>query len=133
MIPSLVALLWTCQDPKPKVTIELKDHAAVQCVRFSPDGSLLASALSSFPNDPQTEVPEVKLWDSATGKELRTLAGHTAAIDAVTFSPDGKTLASGGVDRLLRLWDVASGKPIRVLTGAGGRIFDLVFRNLFTV
>jgi hypothetical protein len=58
----------------------------------------------------------VRLWDAATGKELRTLPGHTVAITAVAFSPDGKLLASTGGDET-RLWDVATGKVFTQLQG----------------
>jgi WD40 repeat protein len=38
------------------------------------------------------------------------LAGHLGAVYAVAFSPDGKTLATGGRDRIIRLWDVKTGE-----------------------
>ncbi len=77
---------------------------------FSPDSHTLASA--SIDNT-------VKLWNAATGKEIRTLIGHGPAIAgtfnngavlSVAFSPDGKILASGGRDGVIKLWDVTMGR-----------------------
>ena len=48
---------------------------------------------------------------SAQEPKLRdTLKGHTSLVLSVAYSPDGKTLASGGGDQTIKLWDVATGK-----------------------
>ena len=36
----------------------------------------------------------MKIWDSATGKELFALKGHAGSVSGVAFSPDGQRLAS---------------------------------------
>ncbi len=38
---------------------------------------------------------------------LHTLQGHTNEVQSVSFSPDGRTLASGSSDHTIKLWDVA--------------------------
>jgi WD40 repeat protein len=43
-------------------------------------------------------------------KEKATLKGHTEGVRCLTFSPNGKTLASGSADYSIKLWDVATGK-----------------------
>jgi len=47
--------------------------------------------------------------------ELHTLTGHTDYVKSVTFSSDGKWLASGSDDGTVRLWDTATGKELRSL------------------
>jgi WD40 repeat protein/tRNA A-37 threonylcarbamoyl transferase component Bud32 len=59
--------------------------------------------------------------------ELRPLRGHTSTVHAVTFAPDGGTLASGGFDHTIRFWDAATGLPRGVLTGHSGVIYDLSY------
>ena len=77
-------------------------------VAFSPDGR---SALSG------SSDRTLKLWDVATGKEIRTFTGHADMVWSVAFSPDGRTALSGSDDNTLKLWDVATGKEIRTFAG----------------
>ncbi|MUH00663.1 hypothetical protein F7734_53695 [Scytonema sp. UIC 10036] len=48
----------------------------------------------------------IKLWDVATGKELKTLKGHSRSVYSVAWSADGKQLASGSSDNTVILWDL---------------------------
>ena len=49
--------------------------------------------------------------------ELRTLTGHESFVKSVSFSPDGKRLASASFDTTIKLWDARNGAEIRTLTG----------------
>src|SRR5262249_9192074 len=80
---------------------------------FSPDGKLLASSASGF--------PDTALWDTATGKQIwRTKTG--TSVQALAYSPDGKALACGAKDGKSRLLDAATGKQLAQLTGHRERV-----------
>lgn len=96
---------------------------AVLSIAFSPDGTLLAAGgfMPSGVNDDTNGVLEV--WNVSSGKLAATLntgaSGQQGAVRSVQFSPDGKTLADGGVvldapnSRLVgvaELWNVATFK-----------------------
>lgn len=55
------------------------------------------------------------------------LTGHTEAVFAVRFSPDGQTLASAGMGGVIRLWDAATGQERALLQGHRGTIPSLAF------
>ena len=57
---------------------------------------------------------------------IAILEGHTAWLHSVSFSPDGSTLASGGVDRTVKLWDVATQQDIATLPH-GARVTSVAF------
>jgi WD40 repeat protein len=46
-----------------------------------------------------------RIWDAETGKELKTLYGHTGEVESVAFSPDGKRVVTGSRDKTARIWD----------------------------
>ena len=86
-------------------------------VKFSPDGTLLAG-ISSI---------GVWLYDARTGEPRALLAGHTDTIYNVSFSSDGKTLASASEDGSIRVWDVATGEKKQILTGHKTRARNIAF------
>ena len=79
---------------------ELADTGAVRSLATSPDGKWAATGTASG---------EIKLWDLATMKDPKVLAGHTAAATALAFLPDSGRLVSASEDKTLRVWNVADG------------------------
>jgi hypothetical protein len=62
----------------------------------------------------------LRLFDFASGKELRSFGGQPGGTAALAVSPDGRTLVSGGRDRTARLWEARTGQERRQLKGHGG-------------
>lgn len=114
-LSSVLTLLPVAAGDKktPEIVGKLHGHAdAVYAVAFSPDGRYIVTG--SFDNT-------LKLWETATGKEIKTYAGpqgHQKMVLSVAFSPDGQLIASGGADNTLKVWDVPLDAPIRSLKAA---------------
>jgi hypothetical protein len=85
--------------------------ANIRATAFSPDSRLLASSGYDA---------LVKLWDTATGREIKTLHGHSLNVNTLAFSPDGKLLVSGSDDGSARLWDISSGETLATLVTLNG-------------
>ena len=98
--------------------VVLRDKTEVNSLAFSPDGEFLASAGGDG---------AVKVWNSRTGKVIRTLErAHADSVFSVAFHPDGKHLASVGADRQVKVWDLTTGRdgvrrPVRRRSQPSGR------------
>jgi WD40 repeat protein len=103
-------------DPLPKGAItrigttRLGNQGQVVGLAFSPDGKQVAS---------ENGAGIVRLWDIATGKEVRAMKPPVPGWGPLAFAPDGKTLASSAGGKLVCVWEPATGRLLRGLDGHG--------------
>ncbi|HKP68690.1 MAG TPA: serine/threonine-protein kinase, partial [Pyrinomonadaceae bacterium] len=96
--------------------LKLQDQGWVDALAFSPDGSTVATAGG------RENENTIRLWDVATGNEIKKFTGHTRLITSVAFSPDGTKLLTGGFDKTARVWDIESTRQIAIVQGAIGSL-----------
>lgn len=105
------ALVWPVKAGNPTV-IEKPEKWSVMmhAVALSPDGQTLASGGAAWPTGNTGNITRgvILLCDAHTGAQKAELRGHDALVRKVTFSPDGKFLASQSEDGALFIWDVAA-------------------------
>jgi WD40 repeat protein len=81
-------------------------------VAISPDGRRIAAGSNNA----------VILWNADTGQQLRTLPSTLNLVEAVSFSPDGKTVIDGGNDTTIEIWNADSGQAIRTFAAPAGGV-----------
>ncbi len=114
-------------DPTAGSTMSIADVATGQEIgtgegrpfAFSPDGKWLAGR--------DAGGKDVVLWDARTFRPVVHCPGHTGAINAIAFHPDGRQFVSASSDRTVRLWDTAMGHCVRVFEGHTDEVFAAVF------
>ncbi len=72
-------------------------------------------------------VEVLQLLDMQTGQCIKTLQGHSKKVPALSFSPDGERLVSGGYDQKIKLWDTSNGRCIKTWEGKVNWLRTVVF------
>jgi WD40 repeat protein len=103
----------------PPIPARVKEgNVWVTAVAFSPDGRSVLTG---------SRDRSARLWDAATGKELRRFTGHSSDLSSVAFSADGRFILTASDDGTARLWNAQSGAEVRRFTGHTSQVSDAVF------
>jgi WD40 repeat protein len=99
----------------------------VTAIAFNKDGGRLAVASGTV-----GKSGEVRLYTMSSGglpnsTPEHVIQAHADLIYDIAFSPDGKTLATTGYDRLIKLWDASTGKEANVLKDHSDTVYGLAF------
>ena len=103
------------REAKPELVLQTGYNNFFGATRliFSPDGRLLATA--TFRSS------TIKLWETATGRELRDLStggqNTNSLAPVIAFSRDGRFLAAAAGNNSVKVWDVTTGGEIQTLSG----------------
>jgi WD40 repeat protein len=115
------AHVWEVESGKEVAVLTSHKHP-VSAVAFAPDGKMIATgdSLGRAPND-FTAAPDstITLWDAHTYKPLRNFAAHHGWIYSLSFSHDGKSLASASPYDVC-VWRAADGHKLAKLESASG-------------
>jgi WD40 repeat protein/serine/threonine protein kinase len=96
-------------------------ESMVDSVAFSSDGKMFASAEGSG---------TVKLYDAASGNEIRSFVGHTQLVTHVEFTPDHNSLLTNSFDGTTRLWDLETAAQLVKISAEGGIGWPTVYDGL---
>jgi len=108
--------LWNIAD-RTLHTVLADSRVFTNAVAFSPDGSTLATVTQPSPCcPPGTAGNALTLWNLNTGAPAR-LTKHTDQVLDLAFSPDGRRIATAGVDRSVIIWNATTGAVLKTLIG----------------
>jgi WD40 repeat protein len=118
--------------------VNLRGHIGfVLSVCWSPDGKRVASAGGDYDLAQGRRYGEVKVWNVASGREVLALKGHTLPVTSMSWSADGKRLASASgvwdeqerkwISGEVKVWDAQTGQEALTLQGHTDGVSSVCF------
>lgn len=96
---------------------QFQANEGVYNVAISPDSQFVAATMGNV----------IAVWDVGSGRMVRRLTGHEAAVTEVRFSGSGSLLASASADKTARVWHVATGLLLATMRGHEGKVQSVAF------
>jgi len=96
-------------------------------VTFSPNGQHLVVAGLDDLKKTDELLFGIRILDSISGQLRASIIGHKDRLRSVAYSPDGKLLATGGGDQLIKIWNAETGQELATLAGHQGDVWSLAF------
>jgi WD40 repeat protein len=109
----------------------IQQQSGVTVIAWSPNSTRIASVRIYSPASvPGHDLPDVRVWETATGKLITTYTGHMPAIAShsnlvsdLSWSPDGKSIVSAGLwDKTAKIWDAETGQTLVTYHGHTGPV-----------
>jgi WD40 repeat protein len=113
-----VVRVWDTSTWKLRATLPQQAQPSARCER-SLDGRVL---VTSGP-----DLASVRVWDTGTWTAQRWPGDASAEIEAFALAPDGRSVATGGEDGILRLWDIETGTLLAAHAGHPYGVVQVVF------
>ncbi|MFO0863913.1 MAG: c-type cytochrome domain-containing protein [Gemmataceae bacterium] len=113
--------VWDLEHDRP-VKVLTNVLGAVNDLKFSPDGSMLAVA-----GGQPSAKGDLRLYQTSDWKLVGVLRGHDDVVFSIAFSPDGKQLASASFDHTIRLWKVADQSPVQTFKNHSDFVYAVAF------
>jgi WD40 repeat protein len=111
---------WDVEMGECLKTLTATSNSPIWSLQFSQDRKLIAGSAEAL-----------QIWNTEEQPKM-TLLEPNHRIRSLTCSPDGKTIAVGSDDQLVRLWDVRTGQPLQTLQGYANRIWTLAVRRIYS-
>ncbi len=106
------------------------DEGSINFLTYSPDGQYIALAFNKEIGKTGEHQGTIEIWDVTKGKRIKNITSESPnhLIRTLAYSPDGKYIASGGYEGVVRLWDSATGAQIKVFDNQPNKfISSIVF------